>query len=86
MSLWGLLRDLIVLDWLFGGRSCHHDDNSVIPPIGGYHNSIDDDFPWHSTYHDSLMDDRDDHYHYGGMGDSDCFGSSSSDFFDDDDY
>lgn len=83
MSLWSLFRDLIILDWLFGGRNCHHDDNSVIPPIGGYHNSIDDDFPWHSTHHDSLMDD---HYHYDGMGDSDSFGYSSSDYFDDDDY
>ncbi|MCI6394250.1 MAG: hypothetical protein MR822_07195 [Bacteroidales bacterium] len=53
----------------------------MIPPIGGYHNSMDDGFPWHSTHHDSLMDDHDD---YGGIGGYDSFESSSSDFFDDD--
>lgn len=74
---------MMILDWLFGGHSCNHDDNSVIPPIGGYHNSSDDGFPWHSTHSDSLMDDRSD---YGGLGGYDCSGSSSSDLFDDDDY
>lgn len=44
---------------------------------------MDDGFPWHSTHHDGLMDDRDD---YGGIGGCDSFDSSSSDFFDDDDY
>ena len=81
MSLWSFFRDLIIFDWLFGDHRCHHNDNSVIPPIGGYHNSMDDGFPWHSTHHDSLMDDHDDH---GGIGGYDSFESSSSDFFDDD--
>lgn len=44
---------------------------------------MDDGFPWHSTHHDGLMDDHDD---YGGIGGYDSFDSSSSDFFDDDDY
>lgn len=82
MSLWSFLRDMMILDWLLGGHRCHHNDNSVIPPIGGYHNSTDDDFPWHSTSHDSLMDDRDDY----GIGGYDSLGSSSSDYLDDDDY
>lgn len=83
MSLWSFFRDLIIFDWLFGDHRCHHNDNSVIPPIGGYYNSMDDGFPWYSTHHDGLMDDRDD---YGGIGGYDSFESSSSDFFDDDDY
>lgn len=83
MSLWSFFRDLIIFDWLFGDHRCHHNDNSVIPPIGGYHNSMDDGYPWHSTHHDGLMDDHDD---YGGIGGYDSFDPSSSDFFNDDDY
>ena len=79
MSLWSLFRDLIILDWLFGDHRCHHDDDSVIPPIGGFRDSTDDGYPWRSTHHDSLMDDRDD-YGIGG------YDSSSSGLFDDDDY
>ncbi len=85
MSLWSFLRDMIILDWLFGDRGCHHDDNSVIPPIGGgYHGDVDDDLPWHTSDHDHLGiygNDRSDGI--GGYGGCD---PSSDDFFDDDDY
>ena len=71
-AFWDVFRDLIILDWLFGGHRSHHDDDSIIPPLGGGCDYSSDGY----MDHDDFLDEQDDYDYMDGY-------DSPGDYFDD---